>query len=270
MLNRDKRVVGPGIFVGLWITTLGVIFLLDQLGILPARVSFQFVWPLILIVAGLATIFSNRFWGSLFLGIGTVLVANELGFVHVRIGSLWPLILIALGVWMLLGSYGTFKHGPGWGEWQDWHQIHDSVRNSVRDSMRDAAQSCNAAERAAPEVNSSRSDDSTFDQSVVLSGFKRRVTSRLFRYGKVVAVLGGFQLDFTRADIDGDVAQLRIETVFGGGEVRVPDTWRIAIEAQAVAGAFVDETSPPPEGAGPSKRLVVRGAAVFGGVTFKN
>lgn len=261
--NRDKaRVVGPGLFVGLWITTLGVIFLLDQMGIVPAHVSFQFVWPLILIVAGFATIFSNRFWGGVFLIIGTILLANDLGFAHIRIGSLWPLILIALGVWMLLGSYGSFKHGPGWEGWQGWQRWQEWQHQTPTQS--------NIAPGCAPEVNASTSDDSTFDQSVILSGFKRRVISQHFRFGRVVAVLGGFQLDLTGADIEGDRAQLRIETVFGGGEVRVPNTWRISIEAQSVGGAFVDETYPTPNGNTPTKHLIVRGAAVFGGVSFKN
>ena len=120
-------------------------------------------------------------------------------------------------------------------------------------------------------TSSGSGDDATFDQAVILSGFKRRVTSQRFRFGKATAVLGGFHIDFTRADIDGSRALLHIDTVFGGGEVRVPDNWRIVIEATAVAGAFVDETYPQPVSAStPVKELIVRGAAIFGGVTIKN
>jgi hypothetical protein len=43
------------------------------------------------------------------------------------------------------------------------------------------------------------------------------------------------------------------------------------MEASALFGAFMDETRQrPPEGSTPAKRLVIRGTAVFGGVTIQN
>jgi len=293
--NGSKRVVGPGLLVGLWITLLGVIFLLDQLGIIPAHVSFHFVWPAILIVFG-ATAFlsghpSGRFWGFIMVGLGLISVTNELGVLNVRIGSLWPVVLILAGVWMLLNSSGRFGTGgwsPPWSrEWSEGWSRHWSDRPSPPGDP--AQRPPDEAPRTGPPgappqspppgaasffgVNSGSggSDSATFDQAVILSGFKRRISSQHFRYGKATAILGGFHLDFSRADIDGDHAVLHIDTVFGGGEVRVPDTWRIVIEATAVAGAFVDETYPPAGGASAqTKQLVVRGAAIFGGVSIKN
>ncbi len=287
MRNGPRRVVAPGLLVGLWITTLGVIFLLDQLGIIPANISFAFVWPAILIAAGLTIILSThsvaRFWGVLLLVWGAVSISNELGFFHIHIGSLWPLVLIALGISMLLNSSGRFGR-PGWPPWP----IHtsdptrdpahpaasDATRNSFDNSPRPPGPPSGPPPSAAffgVNTSSGSGDDATFDQAVILSGFKRRVTSQRFRFGKATAVLGGFHIDFTRADIDGSRALLHIDTVFGGGEVRVPDNWRIVIEATAVAGAFVDETYPQPVSAStPVKELIVRGAAIFGGVTIKN
>jgi LiaF transmembrane domain len=284
-------VVAPGLLVGLWITTLGVIFLLDQMGIIPAHISFQFVWPAILIVAGLAVIFSThsggRFWGAVLLAWGAISISNELGFLHIRIGTLWPVLMIAGGLWMLTSSSGRF--GPGsWPRWtgpaddsaRDGTQepaAPDPTRHSFDDSSRSG--SPGAPPQPPPPPGASffgvsapggHDDDATFDQSVILSGFKRRITSQRFRRGRATAVLGGFHIDFTRADIDGNRAMLHIDTIFGGGEVRVPDTWRIVIEATAIAGAFVDETYPQPAGSAPAKQLVIRGAAIFGGVTIKN
>lgn len=302
MYNRDRRVTGPGILIGLWITTLGVIFLLDQLGLVPAHLSFQFVWPGILIALGLGGVFSNnpgyRFWGAVLLTWGALSLSNVLGLMHFRFASLWPLILIALGVAMLLNSSGRLSHPMGWsnrpGSSPDptGHPASDPTANPVQDPARDASpdptrSSFSSAPHVGPtgfppggaptasffgvDTGGGNTDSATFDQSVILSGFKRRVTSQRFRYGKVTAILGGFHLDLTRADIDGNQAVLHIDTVFGGGEVRVPDTWRITIEATAVAGAFVDETYPQPvAGSAPVKQLVVRGAAIFGGVNIKN
>lgn len=288
MTDGSKRPVGPGLLVGLWITALGVIFLLDQLGVLPAHISFEFVWPAILIAAGLGIMFythaGNRFWGAVLLVWGLASLSNVLGFFHIHIGSLWPLVLIALGISMLLNSSGRFGH-PGWPPWpshtsntRDSTQdpaAPDATRNSFDDSTRPGPSGAPPPPPSASffgvSSSSGRGDDATFDQAVILSGFKRRVTSQRFRFGKATAILGGFHIDFTRADIDGSRAILHIDTVFGGGEVRVPDNWRIVIEATAVAGAFVDETYPQPVSAStPVKELIVRGAAIFGGVNIKN
>ena len=285
MTNGNRRVVGPGLLIGLWITTLGVIFLLDQLGVIPAHISFQFVWPAILIIAGLGITFyahsSNRFWGVILLVWGLASLSNVLGFFHIHIGSLWPLVLIALGISMLLNSSGRFGHPNPWAWWPNPHQDpgqgptgQDPTHHSFDDAPRPPGAPAGMPPSAGffgVSANSGSSDDATFDQAVILSGFKRRVTSQRFRFGKAAAVLGGFHIDFTRADIDGSRAVLHIDTVFGGGEVRVPDNWRIVIEATAVAGAFVDETYPQPANPStPVKELIVRGAAIFGGVTIKN
>ncbi|MFY9688932.1 MAG: DUF5668 domain-containing protein [Candidatus Acidiferrales bacterium] len=290
--NGSRRVVGPGLLIGLWITTLGVIFLLDQLGIIPAHISFHFVWPTILIVAGVSILLSthsgSRFWGFVLLAWGVTSVSNELGFFQIHIGSLWPLILIALGISMLLNSSGHLGRPGAWTHWPNRHQYPDQYPNADPDQgptqgppQDRAAHSPGGAPPppGAPYSGSAfgfvnaagGSDDATFDQAVILSGFKRRIISQRFRFGKATAVLGGFHLDFTRADMEGNRAVLHIDTVFGGGEVRVPDTWRIVIEATAIAGAFVDETYPQPANASaPLKQLIVRGSAVFGGVTIKN
>ncbi|HTW21982.1 MAG TPA: DUF5668 domain-containing protein [Candidatus Baltobacteraceae bacterium] len=331
MYNPDKRFTGPGVLIGVWITLLGVIFLLDQLGIVSAHISFHFVWPGILIALGLWGVFSTnpgkRFWGVVALTWGAFSLSNALGYMRFGFGSLWPLILIALGVAMLLNSSGKF------GYLMRWRGPFDPSSDPSHDPMQmpppepaqnpapDPAQrsAADPPQGPAPDPAAARpqepprdvwpdptrssfsggprsqcgptgttwgppaasffgvnhgpgnTDDPRFDQSVMLSGFKRRVTSQRFRYGKVTAILGGFQLDFTRADIDGDRAVIHIDTVFGGGEIRVPENWRITVEATAIAGAFVDETYPPPSGSPvATKQLIVRGAAIFGGVNIKN
>ena len=61
--------------------------------------------------------------------------------------------------------------------------------------------------------------------------------------------------------------------MFGGIELVVPDRWAVVWEGQNIFGGYSDETRPPlPEvpGAAPKKRLVLRGRAVFAGVSIKN
>ena len=59
--------------------------------------------------------------------------------------------------------------------------------------------------------------------------------------------------------------------MFGGIEIRVPRNWRIEKAGAAVFGGFDDKTVPPrPEPGFDPPILVIKGAAVFGGIVIKN
>lgn len=274
MRDRSRSVVGPpGMFIGLVIISLGVIFFLDQQGIFPAHEAFRFFWGAIIIYWGVKIVIhaqssSGQIWGSLVILLGATSVANELGLFRIHISSLWPLALIAFGVWKLLDASGrippsSIPPGPRPPDTQDWGQ---KVRSSFSPAEGQAP-----SEPSGPAVQAADVVDSEFNQSVILSGFKRRVTSQHFKFAKIAVVLGGFNIDLTRANMDGDRAVIHVDSVFGGGEIRIPDTWKVTLEAGAVGGAFVDETYPRPADAStPVKQLIVRGAVIFGGVVIKN
>lgn len=269
MRDRSRRVVGPpGMFVGLLIISLGVIFFLDQQGIFPAHEAFRFFWGAIIIYWGIRIVThshggSGQIWGALVILLGATSVANELGLFRIHISSLWPLALIAFGVWKLLDASGHIPPGPRPPDTQD---SGEKVR-----SWFNPAEGQAPSGPSEPAVQAADVVDSEFNQSVILSGFKRRVTSQHFKYAKVSVVLGGFNIDLTRANMDGDRAVIHVDSVFGGGEIRIPDTWKVTLEAGAVGGAFVDETYPrPADPSAPVKQLIVRGAVIFGGVVIKN
>ena len=85
-------------------------------------------------------------------------------------------------------------------------------------------------------------------------------------------MFGGIELDLWQAEIEGDAAVLHIDAIFGGVELRVPDTWVVSSEGQGIFGGYSDSTHqrPPTDPAQPRKTLVIRGAAVFGGVEIRN
>jgi hypothetical protein len=62
---------------------------------------------------------------------------------------------------------------------------------------------------------------------------------------------------------------LDINAIFGGAEIKVPESWEVVLRGVGVFGAFTDETHHPPQGPG-AKQLIAKGAAIFGGVVFKN
>jgi hypothetical protein len=107
-------------------------------------------------------------------------------------------------------------------------------------------------------------------ESAVFSGGKRVISDPNFQGAKFDAVFGGFEIDLRRADI-ADSAVLELNAVFGGIEVRIPESWSVEMKGAGVFGGFVDNTMQPDPRLYPQlKRLIVKGGAVFGGVEIKN
>jgi Cell wall-active antibiotics response 4TMS YvqF len=339
-----RRSGPPGIFLGLIILSLGVIFLLDQMGIVPAHESFRFFWGFVLTAWGVDILVTSRhdhswFWGVLLTLFGVASMAQGmLGLIHISIGSLWPIILIVLGLLVLAQRMGYIPPGgpfrgpycgppdvedqpggpaapdspgppgsatspnpsnppatPGTAgtsgipggtvppSWQppsptptptpggsvppNWQPPHWQRPSWAPDPT---------AQRFTGSYNrnnryGSSSDEAKFRQVAIFSGFKRRITSQQFKYANVSAVLGGFELDLTRAEMDGDQAVIEVACVLGGGEIRIPDTWKVVIETDTIGGGYSDETYlRPADPTKPPKRLIVRGTLAFGGIVIKN
>jgi hypothetical protein len=157
-VTNERRHHG-GLFIGILITVIGVIFLLDQLEIVHAAWVFEVFWPVILIALGMSIIlrtndfrgsavpnssdttnpgqpnaaqFSDtlprarrttiNFWGPVLIFIGALSLLSNL--THIDIGRLWPLWLIAVGAWLLVNrdEFGRAqRHGAAAREWWDRH-----------------------------------------------------------------------------------------------------------------------------------------------------
>ncbi|HEV2987832.1 MAG TPA: DUF5668 domain-containing protein [Candidatus Angelobacter sp.] len=218
------------VVAALIIICIGVVLLLNQLGVLPPGLLFIF-WPSLLIVFGLGQMLVSQGWqrasGGALVLIGALIQLRKLGIIRFGLHDLWPLFIIAAGAALL------------------WNTLREKPPGSTPRSA------------FFPEFNS----------TYIFSGTDRKVDTKNFRGGKIAAVFGGFKIDLTRSDLEGSEAVLQVDAVFGGGEIVVPDTWRIVVEGAGVFGAFEDQTRLPAEA---TKTLFVRGAAVFGGVVVRN
>jgi predicted membrane protein len=224
-----------GVIWGAVILLAGVAFLLDNLGILPIEHLFRF-WPLILIGAGIAKLTQrqHRVWGIAILLIGVLFQLDNLGFSHFRWSQLWPVALIAGGSLLI------------------WN----SLENRKRD-----------AETPIPV------GPNTLNELAFFGGIERRVTSQSFEGGQATAIFGGIEIDLRQAGMDADSAILDVNSIFGGCEIRVPETWTIITEGQGIFGGYSDSTirTGVENLTNPKKKtLLIRGAAVFGGVEIKN
>lgn len=111
------------------------------------------------------------------------------------------------------------------------------------------------------------SPDSTFDDTAFLGGIRRENGSSTFRGGRATAFMGGINLDFRDANMEGDEARIDISAVMGGVDIRVPRTWTVVNRIVPVMGGVTDRTVAPSESA---KRLILDGAVLMGGVKIRN
>jgi Cell wall-active antibiotics response 4TMS YvqF/Domain of unknown function (DUF5668) len=287
-VNRSRG----GLVIGLILVAIGLVLLLDQEGIVSARYVFRFFWPAVFLFFGVELLVSCRCAGGrgligiLMVGFGLLLLAGSLGFLHTGLYTLWPLLLIIWGVWVISRTFGGDRGWPG--KIRDARKmrdaIHDSIRNKVYDSIHKNFQ--DAPGRESPgdwgdtvksairdKVNSGSGREATdpeFDYMAIFGAIKQRVTVKNFRGGRLMAIFGGFEVDLTRADIEGQMAVIDASALMGGGEIRVPYTWIVDIRGIALLGGYTDETHQEVADAATAKRLIVKGVAALGGVVIKN
>ncbi len=140
------------------------------------------------------------------------------------------------------------------------------------------------------------------DIFAVMAGDRSRQVTREFNGGRITVLMGGTRLDLRKAQLDpGEVAEIDVFTVMGGGEVYVPEHWVVDIQAVSIMAGIKDQRSrgssadkdgkaeparlPPSaddisDAASPGTpdlaiadaappRLVVRGVVLMGGLTIK-
>jgi predicted membrane protein len=243
-MQRSSR--PPGMAVGLILIAVGTLFLLGHMGLVDTGRLWKF-WPLIIVVVGLVKFFKERsqVGGAITIVIGVLLQLNQLGYLQLSWGSVWPLILIAAGIAMIWSRFEVPKFPTPPAD----------------------------AGIAGMGTVSGTSSYETLNEYALFGGIERRMHTNSFRGGSIVSVFGGVEVDFLSADIEGQEAVIYVEAIFGGIELRVPERWKVVFQGQSIFGGYSDETRPPladTPGSTPRKALILRGKAVFGGINVKN
>jgi predicted membrane protein len=227
---------GGSVVVGIVLVALGAIFLLERQGLVPSDLLFH-LWPLILVIIGLTKLFGSYDRDEM----------KE---------RIWGIILILFGSLLLIGEFGYpqlrfFRVWPFLlivlGVYVVWSAIQERQPGSV-------------------------SSDAQLDSVNIFGGGQYRIGAKNFRGGRILAIFGGFELDLSTADIEGAEAVIEVNALFGGGEIKIPPTWHLVVSGAGIFGGYGDETQPPvPNPAAPNaKTLILKGVAVFGGVSIKN
>jgi predicted membrane protein len=220
---------------------VGVILFLDRNGIVDGHVALSY-WPLALLACGIYALASRCCsWvtGVILTVMGAALSLRPLGLVHLGFRELWPLALILLGLLMLWGGIQSRGHTSPWFRGVPGHTA---------------------------DIG-----DSDLDERAVFGGGERTIATNDFRGGRLEAVFSGWEIDLTHAVMQREQAVIEVRCVFGGVNLRVPDTWDVKLRVGAVLGGISDKTRHPRgEDLARAKRLIITGSAVFSGIEIKN
>ena len=222
-LDRGRFIIASVFIV------LGVVFLIGNLDIIDVDVG-GFVadwWPAILILLGVAGLARSRaapVGQIVLIVVGVVLLLITLDVVDS--GLFWPVIIIGIGVWILLGGR-TVRRRP------------TSEVSGVEEK-----------------------DGNAIDVSALFSASEQRVTSQSLRAGKVSATFGSVVLDLGGAKLVRDPV-LDVDVFMGSVELRVPDEWLVSVNGSPTFGN-IEQSRPQPPETDSAPTLTVNASISFG------
>ena len=228
-----KGTATGSLITGLVLTGIGIVLLLDRFGFLNAEHIWNF-WPLFFAVPGLIKLTAPGSVGD----------------------RIWGGFLVLLGTVLILHEFGRFPYG--WNYLWPLFLVIAGVLLVVQ-----------AYQNKRDGIFLSGEED--VKVLSVFGGSEQHINSQHFRGGQLIAVFGGYQLDLTQAEIEGEQAVLDATSVFGGGEIHIPRHWNVSMKGVGIFGGYGDESGKYAKDASKTpKTLVVKGVAMFGGVTVKN
>ena len=223
------------VVVGLMVIAVGVIFTLDNLGIIYAEDYLRY-WPTALVLIGGVKVWNARkdghgwFSGLIFLGVGSYMLINQISYIRIDPRVVFPMFLVFFGGFMVWrGVFGG------------------SRRSSAADGM------------------------NRFSLLAVMGGATRRSNSQAFEGADLMAIMGGCDIDLRAASIAPNTeAVIDVFAFWGGIDLKVPEDWVVINRVIPLMGGVDDKTRTPIDSSAPQKRLVVRGMAIMGGISVRN
>jgi RsiW-degrading membrane proteinase PrsW (M82 family) len=210
--RRPPRSMPSQVIVGLFVVGMGFLFLLDNLNVFDFHRAVAF-WPAAFILFGAIKLLDTRspngaLVGTILIAVGVVMTVNRLGFMHINIRTLWPLLIMGVGGAVIYRAV--------------------TGRRLLGMQSKDAEAS-----------------DEVVDITAILGGFDRRITTPSFRGGEVTAVMGGCMLDLRGSSIEGE-AVINVFVLMGGVTLKVPPDWSVALNGTPIMGGFDEKTITAP------------------------
>lgn len=199
----------PQAVLGALIVVFGLLLTADNFQLLDADQILRF-WPLVFVAVGLTKLVqsdttSGQVFGGFLSAIGVLMIADEFWTIDLEIDRLWPLALVAVGVFI----------------------VYRAARG----------------ESAYPAPGQPTSD-TQFSEFAFWSGKVRKNASPGFRRADLTAVMGGVELDLRGASTAaGQEAIIDVFVWWGGVEITVPPDWAVSNQIVAIMGGADDSST---------------------------
>jgi Cell wall-active antibiotics response 4TMS YvqF len=146
-----------------------------------------------------------RLWGAMLVGGSALILACNLGILHVRDDVIWPLLLIGFGLVVLMQTLETRKASE---------YVSEAPRQSVAES------------------------DNLLNASAIFGSVKRKIETQHFQGGSALSVFGNVDIDLRRVQLAPGEKSVSLEAnaLFGAVKLRVPETWRADTNGAAILG----------------------------------
>lgn len=229
------------ILVGFLLLIAGASFLLQELGLLNFSLGnlISTWWPIAVIAVGIVVLFNNPhsfLFPLLVIFAGILLQFRQLDILTFNIWNLiWPAAIVAFGLSLM------------------FERSNKQARKLKNSKHTD--------DPNAPKIN----NDDTVSVLAIFSGAEVKNTSDHFQGGNASSAFGAFEIDLRDATLK-EAATLDVFTMFGGGEIIVPEGWRIETNGLPIFGGWENKTRKPKDKNAPT--LLIRGTCLFGGVSI--
>ncbi len=257
----QRRSRNGNVWTGVFLLLIGGLLLANKAGVnFP---HWFFSWPMILITIGLFSGLRHRFrrgpWFILLL-VGGVFLADKISDDLQLRPYFWPIIFIAAGIYIIFGPQFNARKRRNAIEGNALPANTNAEPGFVQPY--DTKQFSSSWDRAVGDSNE------VIDITAVFSGVKKNVLSKNFHGGDIVAIMGGAEVNLTKADFKGRIS-IDNFTMFGGTKLIVPPDWDVQSQVVAIFGG-VDDKRPPSAQHDPSKVIYLEGTCIFGGIEIRS
>lgn len=250
--GQNKNVNGPK-WTGIVLIVIGIAFLGRNL--IPDFPRWIFRWEMILVTIGLIVGIRHQFRGMgwfILVAIGGISMLDVILPVFNKPQFTWATIAIVIGLYLIIrpGNKLETKQTPSVGD-SYW----TGTKKESLSSSFDASQE--------------HSEKEMLDATSIFSNVTKIIMSKDFQGGEIVVVMGGGEINLSKADVKGRV-RLNATNIMGGIELIVPPTWHVQSAVVSIMGGVEDKRDPHFLRVDPDKILFLEGVCLLGGIEIKS
>ncbi len=236
--HSNKSTSRTRLVIGLLITAVGVLYLLDNLDLISFNLgNIIFSWPMVFTVIGFIIMINsrNRFFGTALFLVGLFfLLPMIIPELHYDSDVIWPIIIIVLGLSILLQKSNL------------WHGGSSRLRRN------------------------GKYDTDKIDEIAVFGGGEKTIRSDNFQGGNITSIFGGSEIDLTNCKLADGQQFIDVLAIFGGSTLIVPKDWNVVVDVFPIFGGFSKKGNRMFDtDIDKSRTLIIKGVVIFGGGEVK-